>query len=267
VEIRQCAAAAEAGEVTFTAADEFRAQGSLREEAVQGRQHKVTVRSEPLDNLSIHNTALVKIDVQGSEFLVLQGMRRLLEERRVDAISFELERDLLGDDFRDLMTFLHGLSDSGARFFVPLANGRDRLISPELTELEQARKLSQVVIDFTDRSHPRFGPTKAIRLNAVCVASQLPTGGCDGVLQDIRIRQGPLGRRTTRGTTRAHPNDRNYAVPAASRSLSPSSTSSDRDAGVVNDGGELLAHFILNSLSNSQPTSKYTVDRRDRLVD
>jgi FkbM family methyltransferase len=171
VEIRQCAAAAEAGEVTFTAAEEFRAQGSLREEAVQGRQHKVTVRSEPLDSLDIHNAALIKIDVQGSEFLVFQGMRRLLEERRVDAISFELERDLLGDDFHALMTFLHELSASGARFSVPLANGRDRLISPELTELEQATKLSQVVIDFTVMSHPRFRPTKAIGLNSVAFAS------------------------------------------------------------------------------------------------
>jgi FkbM family methyltransferase len=167
VEIRQCAAAAEAGEVTFTAADEFRAQGSLREEAVQGRQHKVTVRSEPLDNLNIHNAALVKIDVQGSEFLVFQGMRRLLEERRVDAISFELERDLLGDEFHDLMTFLHELSDSGARFFVPLAHGRDRRISPELTELERARKLSQVVIDFTRGSNPSFRRTRSIGVNAV----------------------------------------------------------------------------------------------------
>jgi FkbM family methyltransferase len=122
VDIRQAAAAASAGTLTFHASTRFLGNGSLlphdeqytREFLVDG-ERELSVAAEPLDvHLgAFERIALVKIDVEGAEEQVLAGMQGLIDSGAVQRICMELLRSRMGDDWEAISQRLTSMTDAG----------------------------------------------------------------------------------------------------------------------------------------------------------
>jgi FkbM family methyltransferase len=125
VEIVPKAAAARSGQISFLAPGRYTGTGSLRpvehllstEDRVDSLE-RVEVEAEPLD---VHlgrfaRIDLIKIDVEGAEEQVLAGTERLLASGAVGRVSFEVSRELMGDDWEPFAQRLRRLEHDGWTF-------------------------------------------------------------------------------------------------------------------------------------------------------
>jgi hypothetical protein len=105
----------------------------------------IEVDAEPLDGLrdDLGEVALVKIDVEGAEHLVLQGMAGLLDSRAVRAVSFELYRERAGD-WSLLTSLLEAREGEGWRFHT--IDDEGSLEPIPLSEMLEIGLFSQVVM-------------------------------------------------------------------------------------------------------------------------
>ncbi|HTW97668.1 MAG TPA: FkbM family methyltransferase [Acidimicrobiales bacterium] len=157
VEIAERAAYSRSGIVRFFAPDEMKMLGSIRL-PVEGRTARagsvsIEVPCERLDDGLAHYefVDLVKIDVEGAEADVLDGMEKLLSEQRVGMISMEYRLDAVDDHQRarierHLARFREVL---GATFHVP---GAQRTIP--LDEVIASAHFAQLIVRFPSASIP-----------------------------------------------------------------------------------------------------------------
>ena len=116
VQCIQAAASSSDGRVTLAgfADDEANRGVSRIGEAAQGGR-TFDVRAVRLDALTAAQVDLVKIDVEGAEDLVIEGMRDGLQSRRYRAIVLELHPELLRGRGVDPSICLRRLTDLGYR--------------------------------------------------------------------------------------------------------------------------------------------------------
>ena len=89
--------------------------------------------------------ATLKIDVEGAEEAVLRGAARLLDERRVDRVVFELVRARLDDEgWRGLSALLDRYRSAGWSFGIVTDTGNPHLLS--LQELLTLDAVSSAVM-------------------------------------------------------------------------------------------------------------------------
>jgi FkbM family methyltransferase len=125
VEIIGKAVAAETGQLPFLAPSRYTMTGSLRpvehiletEDRVEALE-RLDVDAEPLD---VHlgrfeRINLIKIDVEGAEEQVFAGMEQMLASGAVRRVSFEVARELMGDDWMPFAERLRRLADEGWEF-------------------------------------------------------------------------------------------------------------------------------------------------------
>jgi len=113
VEVHEAGAGASSGR-TFITAD----LDTVNHIAPLGGSGTLETRIEPLDAvLGTRRATVVKIDAEGFEFEVLRGARRVLREKRVDALVVELRQH--GTQYgADDAAVLDELSQSGYRAFL-----------------------------------------------------------------------------------------------------------------------------------------------------
>jgi FkbM family methyltransferase len=153
VEIVPKAAGAASGSVPFLAAGRFTGSSSLRpvqhllsnEDRIE-RFDTIQVKTEPLD---VHvgrfsRIDLIKIDVEGAEDQVFAGMERLLASGVVRRVTFEVIRDLMGDEWESFNDRLRRLEGDGWAFFTISAAGLPEPLS--LTAMFERGRYSQVLM-------------------------------------------------------------------------------------------------------------------------
>ena len=153
VEIVPKAAAATSGSLPFLAADRFTMSSSLRPvehllstaDRIE-RIGQIEVETEPLD---VHvgrfsRIALIKIDVEGAEEQVLAGMERLLASGAPQRVTFEVSRDLMGDEWEPFTERLRRLEREDWAFFTISDAGEPEPIS--LTAMFERGRFSQVLM-------------------------------------------------------------------------------------------------------------------------
>lgn len=156
VEIVPKAAAAAAGELTFIAPRRFSMTGSLRPvehllataDRVDTLDH-IHVPAAPLDVHAgrFERIDLIKVDVEGAEEQVFAGMAELLASGVVRRISFEVARELMGDDWAPFVRRLHDLRGRGWAFATLAASGDPEPI--ELDAVVARGRFSQVLMTQT----------------------------------------------------------------------------------------------------------------------
>jgi FkbM family methyltransferase len=139
VEVVPKAAAATAGTATLTTQRRFQGSGSLRPPGTAPRfldvdtSERVEVATEPLDiHLGAHERiALVKIDVEGAEWDVLQGMSGLLASGAVRRISLEILRAQMGATWQPFTAWLREQVAAGWRLSLIAPGGALEAVSLE----------------------------------------------------------------------------------------------------------------------------------------
>lgn len=88
-------------------------------------QSHIDVETVRLDTLLANEPRvdLVKINVEGAEPLVLEGMKGLFENGRIDRIAFECMREHVGDAWPGFMITLQEFEEEGWTFGVPQTDG------------------------------------------------------------------------------------------------------------------------------------------------
>jgi FkbM family methyltransferase len=154
VEVREAAAAAHAGRLPFHVTSRFAGNGSLVEhDDAYHAQHEVEVferievACEPLATRlgELGTVDLVKVDVEGGELQVFRGMADLLAARRVRAVSFELLRCRMGEDWAPFADLLRGHRDAGWRFSLIAEDGG--LVPSDVEQLLAVGEYPQVVME------------------------------------------------------------------------------------------------------------------------
>jgi FkbM family methyltransferase len=153
VEIVPKAAGATSGSVPFLAAGRFTMSSSLRpvehllssEDRIE-RLDTIQVETEPLD---VHvgrftRIDLVKIDVEGAEDQVFAGMEGLLASGVVKRVTFEVSRDLMGDEWEPFNDRLRRLEADGWGFFTISEAGLPEPLS--LTGMHERGRFAQVLM-------------------------------------------------------------------------------------------------------------------------
>lgn len=99
----------------------------------------------------ISRIRLVKIDVEGNELAVIQGMSELIDQGHVDMIDFEFIPEHLGRNAQGLEELVAAWCRSGARVSTLDRLGRSRAIAPPTVpgSLEPA---AHILVDFRTRS-------------------------------------------------------------------------------------------------------------------
>jgi FkbM family methyltransferase len=153
IEIVPKAAAAATGSLPFLAPSRYTMTGSLQpvEDLLQTDDRvealeRIEVETEPLD---VHvgrfePIDLVKIDVEGAEEQVFAGMEQLLASGAVRRVSFEVARELMGDDWRPFAERLRRLADEGWEFCTISDAGEPVPISP--AAIVERGRFSQVLM-------------------------------------------------------------------------------------------------------------------------
>jgi FkbM family methyltransferase len=153
VEIVPKAAAAASGSLPFLATTRYTMTGSLRpvehlletQDRVEALE-RLEVEAEPLD---VHlgrfeRIDLVKIDVEGAEEQVFAGMEQLLASGAVRRVSFEVARELMGEEWKPFAERLRRLADEGWEFCRISDAGEPAAIS--LAAIFERGRFSQVVM-------------------------------------------------------------------------------------------------------------------------
>ena len=153
VTLRASAAGAASGSMALHVTERFRANSSLLEPDDAYFEHvpmdtvrRVDVAVEPLDDLLGAHDRLhfVKIDVEGAEHLVFEGMEGWLERGTVDRIAFEVYAERMGDAWSGFCDRLRALSASGWGFFVLEDDGTPAPVGVE--HVIAVGRFSQVLI-------------------------------------------------------------------------------------------------------------------------
>ena len=153
VEIVPKAAAAVSGSLPFLAPTRYTMTGSLRpverlletEDRVEALE-RLKVDAEPLD---VHlgrfeRIDLVKIDVEGAEEQVFAGMEQLLASGAVRRLSFEVARELIGDEWKPFAERLRRLAREDWEFCTITDTGEPAPIS--VAAILERGRFSQVLM-------------------------------------------------------------------------------------------------------------------------
>ena len=110
-----------------------------------------TVRELEIDVVTLDEDAesfghinLVKVDVEGAECSVMNGMAGLLAAGRIDCVCFEVYRDRMGEDWREFGELLHRHAANGWHFHD--INGDGSLNGLDLDKLLEVGRYSQVAM-------------------------------------------------------------------------------------------------------------------------
>jgi FkbM family methyltransferase len=153
VEIVPKAAGAATSSAPFLAAGRFTMSSSLRpvEDQLSSDDRRENIESievevEPLD---VHlgqfsRIDLIKVDVEGAEDQVFAGMERLLASGVVRRVTFEVSRDLMGDEWEPFNERLRRLERDGWAFFTISEAGLPEPLS--LTAMSGRGRYSQVLM-------------------------------------------------------------------------------------------------------------------------
>lgn len=107
---------------------------------------EIKVKTITLDK-DIPNTEkidLVKMDIEGAEYHAFMGMQRLLTENVVKTVVFELNKNMLEEDWEPFMTLLTDLSNRGRQFF--LLSGHGKPVPLLVTQLRDIPFYNHVVM-------------------------------------------------------------------------------------------------------------------------
>ncbi len=143
------AVGAESGSATLSFCRSDMGKASLGSGDVGGDPETCEVEVVALDDVlsDVAEIHLLKVDVEGNELAVLQGMSRLLSERRVRLIDLELADTLAGPSWHALEQFLgRTVEEFGAKTFDLNADGTRRPISLEAAL--HANRLSHLILEF-----------------------------------------------------------------------------------------------------------------------
>ena len=142
-------------QLAFHRTSAFRGNGSLRDPDARGAcvatdlPSTIVVEAAPLDELvpADADVALVKVDVEGAERHVLEGLAGTIAEGRVRTVAIEFVRALFGDEWEPLVRLLGDYRDGhGASFATVAPDG-----SPVRRSLEEAVEIGafpQLLIEF-----------------------------------------------------------------------------------------------------------------------
>lgn len=143
-------------QLAFHRTGTFRGGGTLRDRDAPGAGGLVTdscptvvVEAAPLDDLvpADAEVALVKVDVEGAERHVLEGLARAIADGRVGTVAIEFVRALFGDEWEPLVRLLADYRTRyGASFATVAPDG-----SPVRRSLEEAAEIGafpQLLVDF-----------------------------------------------------------------------------------------------------------------------
>jgi FkbM family methyltransferase len=138
----------------FSLPKTFKGNGSLVMSAEQYRErypgdelHVFEVQAVPVAEriCSFERVAVMKIDVEGAEFRILQGLHEELVHGRLKSVVFECVRALLGADFDPLLSYLSQLTTRhGFGCFRLDEDGRT--LPLPLSVIEQHGNFTQVVL-------------------------------------------------------------------------------------------------------------------------
>jgi hypothetical protein len=108
---------------------------------------RIEVEAEPLD---VHvgrfeRIELIKIDVEGAENQVFTGMEQLLASGVIRRVSFELARELMGDEWEPFTERLRGLEADGWTFSTISDTGEPQPIA--LSRVFERGRFSQVLME------------------------------------------------------------------------------------------------------------------------
>jgi FkbM family methyltransferase len=153
VTIREAAASDADAKVAFYVTERFQGNSSMLEPGDayfahtptdSVREIEVDVESLDIGARELGHIDLVKIDVEGAEYRVLSGMARLLDEERVDRVTFEVYRERAGDGWGAFCEVLRGLAGRGWRFHEVNEDGTLRMLDVEV--LFDVGRYTQVVM-------------------------------------------------------------------------------------------------------------------------
>jgi FkbM family methyltransferase len=122
LKILHTAASATPGQITFAFASSATGAGHIGQKS-DSAENQVTVPSSPLDDLfeknNIDKIALLKMDIEGSEPMAMQGLSRMLSTHRVNYIYFEVNPACLQRQHSDPPALFSELTRHGYRLFWP----------------------------------------------------------------------------------------------------------------------------------------------------
>lgn len=135
VEVHEVAASNADGTATMLVSDDWNSLGSLTQDEIHltagypaTNQRSEDVTTARLDTTLAHldRIDLVKIDVEGAEDFVFDGMTDLFTRGAVDRIVFECMKQHLGPSWRSLMDRLQSFEREGWIFGIPTQTGAVR---------------------------------------------------------------------------------------------------------------------------------------------
>jgi glycogen(starch) synthase len=153
VEIRPTAVADRAGSLRLHVTERFMANSSVLEpgEAYfrnipMDTVREVEVDTETLDALAdeLVSVDLIKIDVEGAERRVIEGMAGMLERGTVAAVAFEVYRERMGDEWPLFADLLRAYAVRGWNFYCIADDGQ--LIATDLEEILMVGRYAQVLM-------------------------------------------------------------------------------------------------------------------------
>ncbi len=153
VTIRPTGAAAGPGTTTLYATERFRGNSSLLQPGPAYFTHtpmdtvrEVEIQLESLDQSldQVGRVGLIKIDVEGAEHLVLQGMSELVAGQRVDRVAFEVYRERMGEPWVEFSSILRRYAANGWRFHDIAGDGTLTIL--DLEQVLSVGRYSQIVM-------------------------------------------------------------------------------------------------------------------------
>ncbi|WP_026486300.1 FkbM family methyltransferase [Caldanaerobius polysaccharolyticus] len=105
---------------------------------------EIEVDAEPLDAHidEIEYIDFVKVDIEGGEYHALKGMEKLISAGKIDTISFELNKNMLQDDYNCLYKYLK--SYSAFKYYI--VNDKGDIIPMEVDDIFNHESISNVII-------------------------------------------------------------------------------------------------------------------------
>lgn len=137
VTVTEAAVSNRAGSTRMAVSDEWNSLGSIVQESIEyapghaaGSQRLLEVETIRLDDLlsEEHHIDLVKVDVEGAEDLVFEGMSSLLSKGVVARVAFECMREHMGDSWEGFMRRLKEFESDGWTFGIPGHDGSVTLL-------------------------------------------------------------------------------------------------------------------------------------------
>lgn len=142
------------GEITFYACDKFSGNGSTVIHDAKYKElyefdhiHEEKVQTEKLDILKdeFEQIDFIKIDVEGGEYHVFLGMEKLLQEKKVNTIIFEMNKLRLQEKTDDFYALLKTYEEQGNYNF-HLLNSEGKTVSVSLEGIFEQDFIDNVVM-------------------------------------------------------------------------------------------------------------------------